>query len=87
MNPSPMHNGADYGTIEAAKKVGISIRQLYHWVDQLHVVTPQIKRYGIRSFRRFTIQDLGKLSEIKHLLEKGYTLRAAAEIVKGDRLP
>lgn len=82
---NPMENGHYFGTIEAARKVGISTRQLYHWVDQLHVVTPKIKPFGIRNFRRFSLDDLEKLSRIKSLLEKGYTLRAAAEIVKGER--
>lgn len=76
-----------FGSIEAAKKVGISIRQLYHWVDTLRIVNPRVRRYGLRQFRRFTAEDLGILTQVKLLLERGYTLRAAAEIVKGKREP
>ena len=78
-------DGELYGTIQAAKKVGISIRQLYHWVDILHAVNPRVQRYGLRTFRRFTTKDLGTLVEIKVLLERGYTLRAAIAITKGER--
>lgn len=71
-----------YGSVQAAKQVGISLRQLYHWVDVLHVVNPKIQRFGLRQFRRFTSNDLEVLSKVKGLLEHGYTLRAAAEMVK-----
>ena len=76
-----------FGSIQTARKVGISIRQLYHWVDNLSVVNPRIKKHGIRQFRHFTSQDIMILTNVRQLLERGYTLRAAAEIVKGERKP
>lgn len=74
-----------FGSIRAAKQIGISIRQLYHWVDTLRIVNPRIKKHGIRQFRHFTSEDLVVLANVKQLVERGYTLRAAAEIVKGER--
>lgn len=78
-------NGSFYGSIEAAKLAGISLRQLYHWVDHLHVVTPAIRRYGLRLFRRFSHEDLETLRKVRLFLERGFTLRAAAEMAKGER--
>ena len=86
MSDRSNHSGL-IGTIKAAKEVGISIRQLYHWVDTLEVVNPRINQHGIRRFRRFSARDLKVLAEVKHLLDRGYTLRAAAEIAKGNRNP
>ena len=80
-------NNQLYGTIRAAREVGISIRQLYHWVDTLGIVSPRIRQHGIRKFRRFTAHDLEILENVRKLLERGYTLRAAAEIARGKRSP
>ena len=80
-------DGRLYGSIEAAKKAGISLRQLYHWVDSLHVVSPRVRRYGLRQFRRFSCKDLEVLSEVKVFVERGYTLQAAVRIVKGQQEP
>ncbi|MCI0560158.1 MAG: MerR family transcriptional regulator [Nitrososphaera sp.] len=71
-----------YGSVVAAKEAGLSLRQLYHWVDVLQVVQPQLHQCGMRSFRRFTSADLKVLKMIKSLVEEGYTLRAAARMVK-----
>ncbi len=78
------NSGRLYGSIEASKTVKISLRQLYHWVDILHVVTPKTQKYGIRQFRRFTIHDLTILGKMRMLLEKGYTLHAAARMIKNN---
>jgi len=71
-----------YGSTSVAKTLGLSLRQLYHWVDTLRVVHPQLWRHGRRRFRRFSSSDIKKLREIKKHLERGYTLKAATEIVK-----
>ena len=74
-----------YGSIAAAQAAGISLRQLYYWVDVIGVVAPQVHAHGQRTFRRFTAQDVQQLTQLKRLLNRGYTLRAAARMVKASR--
>ena len=85
----PLQDAQVYGSIAAAKEVGVSLRQLYYWVDVLHVVRPQVRQHGTRRFRRFVAADLMTLKEMKRLIEWGYTLQAAARIVSatGHRRP
>jgi len=66
------------GSIAAARAAGISLRQLYYWVDILHVVQPQVRQHGLRRFRHFTAADVQRLQMLRRLLEEGYTLQAAA---------
>ena len=70
-----------YGSVAAAMEVGISLRQLYYWVEVLHAVRPQNHQHGARIFRRFTARDLARLRAIKRLVDRGYTLRAAVRLV------
>lgn len=70
--------GSDVSSIATAKAVGISLRQLYYWVEVLHVVRPQLHQHGRRHFRAFSAQDIRTLKAVKRLLTHGYTLRAAA---------
>ena len=79
------NNGYLYGSIEIAKEVGISLRQLYHWVDAFGVVAPKRIRYGTREFRRFTGEDLKVLRKMKEIVDWGYTLTAAANMLKEQR--
>jgi DNA-binding transcriptional MerR regulator len=78
------HNSHLYGTVAVAKRVGISLRQLYHWVDDLHVVEPRIMPHGKREFRRFTESDIFRLQAMQRLVEVGYTLKAAAASAKDN---
>ena len=71
-----------YGSIAVAKELSISLRQLYYWVHVLHVVQPQIHQHGRRRFRRFTGSDVKKLGEVQRLVKRGYTLKAAVEMLK-----
>ncbi len=75
-------DGRLYGSIAAAQEAGISLRQLYYWVDVVGVVAPQVHAHGQRLFRRFTAQDVQHIRQLKRLLDRGYTLRAAATMVK-----
>lgn len=78
-----------YGSVGTALDVGISLRQLYYWVEVLRVVQPVNHRHGRRIFRRFTKHDVAKLKAIKGFVEEGYTLRAATRLAarKGRRPP
>lgn len=72
-----------YGSVAAAMEVGISLRQLYYWVEVLHAVHPENHQHGMRVFRRFTTHDMTRLKAIKRFVERGYTLRAAIRFVNG----
>ena len=72
-----------YGSVAAAKEVGISLRQCYYWVDVLRIVRPRIQQCGMRRFRRFTAADLGVLRGVKESVAQGYTLQAAARKARG----
>ena len=71
-----------YGSVATALEVGISLRQLYYWVEVLKAVQPQNHQHGVRVFRRFTADDVMQLRKIKRFLEDGYTLRAAVQLIK-----
>ena len=71
-----------YGSIEAARETKLSLRQLYYWVDVLHVVQPRMRQSGLRAFRRFTTDDLRVLSQMRTFVERGYTVQAAVRMVK-----
>ena len=72
-----------YGSIATAKAAGISLRQLYYWVDTLHAVPPRLWKHGRRKFHRFTSHDLKKLKGMNQQVERGYTLQAALGMIKG----
>ena len=72
-----------YGSIAAAKEIGISLRQLYYWVDILRIVQPRTQQCGIRKFRRFTATELEVLKGVKESVAQGYTLQAAVRKIKG----
>ena len=74
---------AFYGSVAVAMEVGISLRQLYYWVEVLHVVRPANHPHGARIFRRFTARDVTTLRTVKRLLERGYTLRASIRLANG----
>ena len=78
------HYQEHYGSIKTARRAGISLRQLYYWVDTAHVVTPQLEQCGIREFRRYTEEDVEKLQKIRQLVEGGLTLQAAATLVRDN---
>ena len=61
-------------------EVGISLRQLYYWVEVLRVVRPANHQHGARIFRRFTEHDVTTLKHVKRLLERGYTLRTSIRV-------
>ena len=71
-----------YGSITVAKEAGLSLRQLYYWVQVLRIVRPRRQRHGTRTFQAFTSRDLQTLKTVKRLLARGYTLQAAARKVR-----
>lgn len=77
-----LNDGRLYGSIAVAKEIGISLRQLYYWVNVLQVVAPQAHPHGRRMFRRFTGSEVRRLQRMKRLASRGYTVRAAATRIK-----
>lgn len=71
------------GSIAAARLTGISLRQLYYWVQVRRIVQPRAQRHGKRLFVRFTDEDLDTLKAVKRFVDQGYTLRAAVHKVSG----
>ncbi|MBI4372120.1 MAG: MerR family transcriptional regulator [Candidatus Omnitrophica bacterium] len=69
----------------AAKTAGVSPKQLYYW-ENLGIVKPQYEQFGSYSYRRYSQKDVQLLIEIRSLLNNGYTLRAAAQKIKGSTI-
>ena len=76
-----------YGSSAAAREIGISLRQLYYWVNVLGIVRPRIQQCGIRRFRRFTAAELSVLRGVKESVAQGYTLQAAVRRTNGGDGP
>ena len=74
-----------YGSSATAREIGISLRQLYYWVNVLRVVAPQAHPHGRRMFRRFTAGEVRQLQRMKGLIGRGYTVRAAAGRARNRR--
>ena len=71
-----------YSVSSACKMVGVSSRQLYYW-ETLGIVTPFYEQFGSYYYRRYPAVIIKALVKIKALMDKGYTLRAAAQKVTG----
>ena len=76
-----------YGSSAAAREIGISLRQLYYWVDVLGIIRPRTQQCGIRRFRRFTAAELEVLRGVKESVAQGYTLQAAVRRANGGGRP
>ena len=74
---------SSYSVSLAAKTIGVSPRQLYYW-EVIGIVAPVYERFGSYAYRRYSQEDVGTLMKIKCFLDKGYTLRAAAQMVKSE---
>ena len=74
------------GIVAVAKEVGISLRQLYYWIRVIRIVRPRSRAYGTRRFLRFTRAERATLKTVKQLLDRGYTLRAAARLAASRRV-
>ena len=70
-----------YSVSLAAQRVGVSQRQLYYW-EFIGIVKPAYIPFGSYSYRRYTQNDINQLLKVKHLLDAGFTLKAAAQKVK-----
>jgi len=65
---------------EAARRTGVSIKQIRHWADRGYIKQPQRVVCGERSYRQFVDRDLEVISVIKRLVDEGFTVKAAASM-------
>jgi len=71
-----------YGTIETARRIGVSLERMYYW-EKKGILNPIFVKSGIREFRRYSVKDIEEAMLIKNLVDKeNYTLKGALEIIK-----
>lgn len=63
---------------EVREKLNISLRQLYYW-ELKGIVSPHSITQGSREFKRYSLEDLRTLQQVKDMLDQGYTLSSAAK--------
>jgi DNA-binding transcriptional MerR regulator len=68
-----------YSIGNASKLTGASQKQIRRWEAKGYI--PEAARivYGDVAYRRFSLKHVERISRIKELLDKGYTLPAAAD--------
>lgn len=79
----PRMNTGLYGTAEVCRQVGITLRQLEYWI-LIGIVAPGLEQHGLKSFKRFTEQDIEVLKQVKLLTDEGFLVSRALEKVKKD---
>ncbi len=76
-------NDGRFGTIEVARRVGISVERLYYW-ERIGIVNPEMESFGIRQFRRYSREDIERAKRAKEMVDiEGYTLQAAKKRIVG----
>jgi DNA-binding transcriptional MerR regulator len=74
-----MKNKGDqqFGSVEAASKIGISTERLRYW-ERRGIVKPTYLQAGTRKFRRFSFQDIERAKFVRELVDhEKYTLEGA----------
>jgi len=69
-----------YSIGDVAEITGVTSRRLRSWEDSGLIPKPERVVCGCRAYRRYDYMLINTIKEIKRLLDKGYTLRAAAEM-------
>jgi DNA-binding transcriptional MerR regulator len=66
-----------FGSVDAARKIGISTERLRYW-ERVGVVNPTYIQCGTRRFRRYSLQDIERAVFVKALVDyEKYTLEGA----------
>ena len=74
-----------FGTVETAKKIGVSSERLRYW-EQRGVVKPKYIQCGTRRFRRYSEEDIHRAMLVKLLVdEEKYSLEGATNKLKEER--
>ena len=74
-----MNKGSNdrFGSVEAARKIGISTERLRYW-ERVGVVNPAYSQCGTRRFRRYSREDIDRALFVKELVDhEKYTLEGA----------
>ena len=72
-----------YSIGEAARKCGVSIKQIRHWEDKGYIPEPDRVVCGERAYRKFGPEEMKIIKKIKAGLDAGFTLQAAAKRAAG----
>lgn len=66
-----------YGSVEAARRIGVSTERLRYW-ERAGIVRPIYVERGTRRFRRYSLEDIERARYVKALVEhEKYTLEGA----------
>ena len=77
-------NTQTYSIGDTARLSGASMKQIRNWEVKGFIPTADRITSGDRSYRRFNLKQVELITRIKHLLDEGYTLPAAAEKATGE---
>ena len=69
---------------EAARTCGVTTKQIRHWEEKGYIPKPQRVVCGERSYRKYGVDDLEIIKNIKAYLDSGYTLPVAAKKAATD---
>ena len=67
---------------DSARLTGITEKQLRHWEQQGYLSDIERVVCGIRSYRRFSEDQINQISKMKEYLDMGYTLKSSAKLAK-----
>lgn len=73
-----------YSIGDVSEITGVTSRKLRSWEDSGLIPKPERVVCGCRAYRRYDYTLINIIKEIKSLMDKGYTLRAAAEMAKAE---
>ncbi len=68
----------DYSIGDAARLSGVTDKQLRNWEKSKYLQDVQRVVSGVRSYRRYSEEQIGQIKRIKGFLDLGYTLPVAA---------
>ena len=71
-----------YSIGDTSKMTGASQKQIRNWEAKGYIPTADRVVSGERAYRRFNLNQVELISRIKHLLDEGYALPAAAKKAK-----
>ena len=73
-----------FGSVEAARKIGISTERLRYW-ERVGIVNPKYSQCGTRKFRRYSLEDIKRAQIVRALVEREkYTLEGAIGKLSGE---